>query len=174
MGLVTIDLPEARLICAPIRFRVLWACLALLHSASSPCTPPLVIGALSSELGVTTGRLTREVQSSSFSQMRNDERTMRHITKCPSTLLGRIHVPVVVETSAIAAPTHRADSGAEVLSLHLSDALVKANRNGRSATQPAHLGAVHLVQSVTHFLYRRALRRICSDGSADSTRYGGT
>ena len=75
--------------------------------------------------------------------MRNDERAVRHITKCPSapaskclsTLLGRIHVLVVVETVAIAAPTHRADSGAEVLSLHLSDALVKANPNGRSATQ---------------------------------------
>ena len=34
----------------------------------------------------------------------------------------------------------------------------------------AHLGAVHLVQRVAHFLHRRALRRICSDGKADSTR----
>ena len=37
-------------------------------------------------------------------------------------------------------------------------------------TRPAHLGAVHLVQRVAHFFHRRALRRICSDGKADSTR----
>ena len=65
---------------------------------------------------------------------------------------------------------HRWHSGAEVLALHLSDASLMANPHKTALTQPAHLGAVHLVQSVAHFLHRRALRRVCSDGKADPTR----
>ncbi len=67
---------------------------------------------------------------------------------------------------------HRWHSGAEVLALHLSDAFTdsKPAQDSPALTQPAHLGAVHLVQSVAHFLHRRALRRICSDGKANPTR----
>ncbi len=58
---------------------------------------------------------------------------------------------------------HRWHSGAEVLTLHLSDTFTDSPpaRDSPALTRPAHLGAVHFVQSVAHFLHRRALRRVC-------------
>jgi hypothetical protein len=84
-----------------------------------------------------------------------------------------------VESGFLRLPEHAFDNDASALenwptdSLRRQSALVAPERSFRQ-TRPtglrakAHLGAVHLVQSVAHFVHRRAPRRICSDGRSDS------
>ena len=84
--------------------------------------------------------------------------------------LVRIHVSVVGLDRGLCRTDPTGGIQAPKCSRCTCDASLMANPHKTALTQPAHLGAVHLVQSVAHFLHRRALRRICSDGSDESAR----